>query len=179
MKKPITISLITSCLLMSSVNASGIQDWADGVMMTMDSPKSISTRDRTVLYGGGVSIRTPNLTLTPFNVKAPGIKAGCGNIDMVFGSLGFLDADEMVRFAEGILAAAPGVAFDLAMKTLCPSCSETLKALQAMTNQINSMSLDSCQAANAIVGGAFSALSSKQAADVVENSQSNNSFMTE
>lgn len=51
-------------------------------------------------------MKVPNVTLTPFQVKAPSLKAGCGGIDMVFGSLGFLDKEQFVKFAEGILAAA-------------------------------------------------------------------------
>lgn len=132
-----------------------LRDFARSMVLHEDKAGTIKTEDRTILYGGGYSYRAPNVTLTPFNVKAPSMKAGCNGIDLAFGSISFLDKDQFVKFAEGILAAAPGVAFDLALKTLCPSCSETLKALEAMANEINNMSLDSCAAATALVNGAF------------------------
>lgn len=150
MKKIVFIIMV--CLTYSYAD---LRDFAKSMVLHEDKAGTIKTEDRTILYGGGYSYRVPNVTLTPFNVKAPSMKAGCNGIDLAFGSISFLDKDQFVKFAEGILAAAPGVAFDLALKTLCPSCSETLKALEAMANEINNMSLDSCAAATALVNGAF------------------------
>lgn len=142
--------IATSMLFASSLYAGGMSDYANGIIQVQDKAGTISTRDRTLLYGGGYTLKVPNVQLVPFSVQAPNIKAGCGGIDMVFGSLGFLDKEQFVKFAEGIMAAAPGVAFDLALKTICPSCAETLKSLQSMANQINNMSLDSCNTATAL-----------------------------
>lgn len=150
MKKIVFIIMV--CLTYSYAD---LRDFAKSMVLHEDKAGTIKTEDRTILYGGGYSYRAPNVTLTPFNVKAPSMKAGCNGIDLAFGSISFLDKDQFVKFAEGILAAAPGVAFDLALKTLCPSCSETLKALEALANEINNMSLDSCAAATALVNGAF------------------------
>lgn len=171
MKKIILITI----LLFSFLNAS-LKDFADGVVNVKESGGSLKTNDRTILYGGGYTIKVPNVTLTPFAIKAPSLKAGCGGIDMVFGSLGFLDKEQFVKFAEGIMAAAPGVAFDLALKTLCPSCSETLKALQAMSNQINNMSLDSCQAATALGNTALEAIVGNNTKEELSNNSVNNFF---
>lgn len=139
-------------LLSLSLFGAGMSDYADGIIQVKDSAGIISTNDRTLLYGGGYTLKVPNVQLTPFSIQSPSIKAGCGGIDMVFGSLGFLDKEQFVKFAEGIIASAPGVAFDLALKTVCPSCAETLKSLQAMANQINNMSLDSCSTASSLGG---------------------------
>ncbi len=171
MKKIILITI----LLFSFLNAS-LKDFADGVVNVKESGGSLKTNDRTILYGGGYTIKVPNVTLTPFAIKAPSLKAGCGGIDMVFGSLGFLDKEQFVKFAEGIMAAAPGVAFDLALKTLCPSCSETLKALQAMSNQINNMSLDRCQAATALGNTALEAIVGNNTKEELSNNSVNNFF---
>lgn len=146
--KKIMVSIIAVAAISSStLMGGGINDFANSVIYSVEAPTAISTKDRTILYGGGATLKAPNITLTPFNIKAPSAKAGCGGIDLTFGSLSFLDSDQMVQFAEGIMANAAGVAFDLALKTLCPSCSETLKALESMANQINQMSLDSCNVA--------------------------------
>ncbi len=138
-----------------TVSYADLREFARSMVLHEDKAGTFKTEDRTILYGGGYSYRAPNVTLTPFNVKAPSVKAGCNGIDLAFGSISFLDKDQFVKFAEGILAAAPGVAFDLALKTLCPSCSETLKALESMANEINNMSLDSCAAATALINGAY------------------------
>lgn len=159
-----------------TISQASLKNFADGVVSVKESGGTISTKDRTVLFGGGYTMKTPNIKLTPFSVQAPSIKAGCGGIDMVFGSLGFLDKEQFVKFAEGIMAAAPGVAFDLALKTLCPSCSETLKALQAMANQINNMSTDSCAAATALGNMALDAVVGNNTKEDLKDNKVNNFF---
>ncbi|MGZ3593574.1 MAG: conjugal transfer protein TraH, partial [Syntrophales bacterium] len=57
----------------------------------------------------------------------------------------------LVQKLQGILASAATVAFDMALKVLCPICSETLKSVEAIANQLNSAGLDSCKAGKAIV----------------------------
>lgn len=171
MKKIICILLLSFLL----ANGSGMSDFADGIIQVKEGSGQYSTKERTLLYGGGYTMKVPNLTLTPFSLKAPDIKAGCGGIDMVFGSLGFLDKEQFVKFAEGIMAAAPGVAFDLALKTLCPSCADTLKSLQSMVNQINAMSLDSCSAATGLANALESAIPEDTKTDL-KNNEVNNYF---
>lgn len=167
--------LIFSFFFISFLEAS-LKNFADGVVNVKENFGAISTRDRTVLFGGGYTIKVPNIKLTPFAIQAPSLKSGCGGIDMVFGSLGFLNKEQFVKFAEGIMAAAPGVAFDLALKTLCPSCSETLKALQSMANQINNMSLDSCQAATALGNMALDAVVGNNTKEDLKDNKVNDFF---
>lgn len=171
------ISIIaTSILFTTNIYAGGMSDFANGVVQVQDRAGVISTRDRTLLYGGGYTLKVPNVQLVPFSVKAPNIKAGCGGIDMVFGSLGFLDKEQFVKFAEGTMASAPGVAFDLALKTICPSCAETLKSLQSMANQINNMSLDSCSTATALGNNALDSIVSEQTKQDLEKGSINSFF---
>lgn len=151
--RKIFISISVSAFLYADISS-----FANNAIIELDRPTSMQTRDRVILHGGGYTMRTPNSTYYPFNVQPPSIKAGCGGIDMTFGSLSFLDGDQMVAFAQNILSAAPGVAFDLALKTLCPSCSDTLKSLQAMANQINAIGSSSCQAAQGLVSMGASAM---------------------
>lgn len=169
--------IVTSMLFASNLYAGGMSDFANGVIQVQDSAGTISTRDRTLLYGGGYTLKVPNIQLVPFSVKAPNIKAGCGGIDMVFGSLGFLDKEQFVKFAEGIMASAPAVAFDLALKTICPSCAETLKSMQAMANQINNMSLDSCNTATALGNKALDSIVSEQTKSDLESGAVNSFFI--
>jgi|GEM_PF-2504139 len=170
------IRILILVFLMLDFAEASLKSFADGVVSVKQSGGVISTNDRTILFGGGYTLKVPNIKLTPFAIQAPSLKAGCGGIDMVFGSLGFLDKEQFVKFAEGILAAAPGVAFDLALKTLCPSCADTLKSLQAMANQINTMSLDSCQTATALGNMALDAVAGNNAKDSLSNNKTNSFF---
>ncbi len=157
------------CFIYNNFAFAGIKDYADGIIEMHNPSKKITTRDRTILYGGGYTYKVPNIQLTPFNVQAPKINAGCGGIDFTFGSLSFLGKEQIVKFGKNILKQSPGVAFDLALKTLCPSCADTLKSLESMANQINNMSLDSCNAATALGNMAKDSLISKQTQEELAN----------
>jgi conjugative transfer pilus assembly protein TraH len=85
-------------------------------------------------------------------VEAPRLKGGCGGIDMFMGGFSFMNTDYLVDKLQGILTGAAGVAFDLALKTLCEQCSNTIKNLEAMSDKLNSMQLDECAAAKELVG---------------------------
>lgn len=141
---------ITIFLCSISFSRADITSFANNAIVELDSPGTSRSNERTILYGGGMTIKAPISSYYPLNIQPPSVKAGCSGIDMTFGSVSFLDGDQMVAFAQNILSAAPGVAFDLALKTLCPSCSDTLKSLQTMANQINAMGMNSCQAAKAL-----------------------------
>lgn len=171
MKKYLTISIFVS--IVSTNLYCDMKDFANGVIEVYNPAKKISSKDRTLLYGGGYTLKVPNVKLTPFSIQAPKINAGCGGIDLTFGSLSFLSKDQFVKFVEGIMSASPGVAFDLALKTLCPSCAETLKSLENMANQINSMSLDSCSTATALGNLADDALTNSGIKDELSNNSVN------
>lgn len=171
MNKILIIILIIGNLLNANM-----EDFANSVIEVREKEGSIKLEDRVVLYGGGYTLKTPNITLTPFTVIPPKINSGCGGIDMVFGSLGFLNKEHFIKFAEGIMASAPGVAFDLALKTLCPSCAETIKALESMANQINNMSLNSCSAATNLGNKALDSIVSQGTNEDLKNGTFNSYF---
>jgi conjugative transfer pilus assembly protein TraH len=85
-------------------------------------------------------------SVSPLKVKAK----NCG-IDAFLGGVSFLDFDYMVKKLQNILQAAPAAAFDIALKTLCEQCSSTIKTLETMSSNLNSIQLDECKASEAMV----------------------------
>lgn len=146
--RKLQISVFASIVIIAgSLYADSMKRYAENITITHVSP----TGGDGYYSGGSYKMNFPTMTVNPINIKAPSFKAGCGGIDLAFGSIQFLDADKIVQFLEATLSNAAGVAFDLALKAACEECSETLKSLESMANAINNMALDSCQAATALV----------------------------
>jgi len=123
----------------------GIEEFLDSLTVELSAPQSIEAQKRGYYLGGGVSYSAPRGTFQPFRVVPPSVRSGCGGIDIAFGSFSYLKPEYFVEFAKQVIAQAPGFAFDIALETMCPQCSSVMKKLTALANQINSMSLDSCQ----------------------------------
>ncbi len=140
-------STITAAMILSvSTAEANIDQFLNDAIVEVNTGKTIKTDEGTILYGGGLQMRAPTVNLQPFSVSAPSMKAGCGGIDLTFGALSYLNVDQIVAMLEGMMANAPGVMFEMALKVICPSCMDTLNALNEMANQINGMNMDSCTA---------------------------------
>lgn len=158
--KKVGISFLCAILFGGQMLAAGeIDTFLNNAVVEIDNPGTMKTKEGVTLYGGGLQMRAPTVNLSPISVSPPRVKAGCGGIDLTFGSLSYLDTDQLVAMLEGMMSNAPGVMFDLALKTICPACSEVLKSLANMANQINSGSLDSCAATKAATNWAAEAIS--------------------
>lgn len=151
MLRKIAISLTASMLLVNSASANVDQFLNDSVV-EMSGATTVQTAQGTMLYGGGLQMRARNYNFQPVSLTGPSVKAGCGGIDLTFGSFSFLDVDKIVQLLQAMMAQAPGVMFDLALKTLCPACADTIKALNQLANQINQMNMNSCSANKALAG---------------------------
>ncbi|BEH09855.1 hypothetical protein GSUET_14670 [Geobacter sulfurreducens subsp. ethanolicus] len=79
------------------------------------------------------------------------IKSGCGGIDAFLGGFRFMNVDYLVQKLQRILSSTPAAAFDIAMKTLAPQVSDTIKSLEAIADRLNNIQLNDCKAAQALV----------------------------
>lgn len=142
--------IVIVSLFLSSISFSGISQFLNDAIIELENPKAIETQERHYYWGGGIRLRTPNMNVTPLILRAPRIDAGCAGLDIVFGGFSFLNFEYLVQFLERTLQAAPAFAFSMALNALCDSCESILNKLNALANQINSMNLNSCQAAQFI-----------------------------
>lgn len=114
------------------------------------APKAYEGQERGYFVGGSASVRwgfqdRPLVSFTP-----PSLKVGCSGIDIVMGGFSYLNFEHLVQKLQAILAAAPGFAFRIALKTLCEACDNVLASLENISTAINSLNVDSCQASKAI-----------------------------
>ncbi|GEM_PF-2580188 len=158
-KKVLTSTVVASLLFSSSLEASW-KTYAEGKIAVQNTnPTSIKTSVGRTFSGGGLRVRWGSLgTITPIHAEAPSMSVGCNGIDIRLGSISFLEFDELVDKLKMIASAAPAFAFKMAIDTVCSQCSTIMQDLSDAVDAINNMSLDSCQAAQALGGGAGKAL---------------------
>lgn len=135
-----------------------VDDWVQQKSST--SPSYYEGSKRGYYTGGSFSARWANTDDHLFTASLPKLKSGCGGIDMFLGGFSFLNVDYLVQKLQNILSAAPAAAFDIALKTLAPQVADTIKTLEAITDRLNSLQLNDCKAAKALVATASSPFSS-------------------
>lgn len=129
-----------------------MDDWWSS--KTESSGGYLKGQQRGYASGGQMNVRWGSTTPTNLmSVQPPRFKAGCGGIDAYAGSISFLNPDMLVKKFQRILQNSAGVAFDMALQTLCPKCSEIMKSMEQLSNMLNGLALDDCKAANSLVNG--------------------------
>jgi conjugative transfer pilus assembly protein TraH len=142
------IALLTLISMVFSVFTANAGDWTNEWVnnFTYTGPNSFHGSNRTYLNGGSFHARWGDTGVEPiFTSQAPKIKAGCGGIDAFMGSFAFLDFGRLVqKFKKMSTGAVAAFAFDIALNVLCTPCSNALKALEALSNALNSLQMGDC-----------------------------------
>ena len=103
--------------------------------------------------GGSFTARSKVVSVNPVNITPPGIRAGCGGIDIYTGSFSHINTDQFIALLKAIPSNALGFAFQLALETMSPSIKGTLDQVQSIIDRINNVNLNSCDLAQGLVGG--------------------------
>lgn len=109
------------------------------------------------MTGGGVSIRNRVMNSKLVTANLPRFDAGCGGIDIYAGGFSFIDNDQLIQNLKSIGSNAIGYAFLLGLETVSPQVSNTIKQMQSWANTINSLGINSCEAASTLVGAVWPA----------------------
>ena len=122
---------------------------------------------------GSMWARFPQKTIYPANIQLPKVTAGCGGIDIFTGSFSFINGSEFVAMAKAIANNAVGFAFDLALESISPQIKGAMDKLRDLAQKINSSNLQSCESAQALVGGVLGEMGVKagKVCEVVGTSQ--------
>ena len=122
---------------------------------------------------GNVWTRFPQKNTNIANLQLPSAKAGCGGIDIFAGSFSFINASEIVALLKAIANNAVGFAFSLAIDTVCPECSKIMQEFSQKAQLMNNLSINSCEAAQGLVGGIWPKgdLADKAICEAIGNSE--------
>lgn len=120
-------------------------------MSTSTEPQVYESQSRRGYVGGAIALRAPVKNYQIVYFDPPRLTAGCGGIDMFFGSFSFLSAEEFKNLLRNIGTALAGYAFKLAIETMCPVCNAILTDLQNIANWLNNANMNSCRIAKGIL----------------------------
>ena len=158
LKKTTTIAI--SIVLCHSLSYAGWKTVADSqVAIQTSNPSTLGTSLTSSFSGGGARVQWHNLgSINVINATAPKASVGCNGVEIGFGSISFLDFDNLVNKLKMIASQAPAFAFKMAIDTACSQCSTIMQDLEQSVEAINNFSLDSCAISENLgnsIGGAL------------------------
>src|SRR5450631_2372623 len=126
-----------------------------GTIGNVTSPGAFRGQAMNLYTGGNLFMRAPSKNYPLVRAQLPSLKAGCGGIDLFGGSFSFINKAQFVSLLQNIGANAVGYAFKLALQSISPDIDKLLTELQDQINKINTMNINSCEAAQSLVNGAW------------------------
>lgn len=136
------------CLFPRVGHASFLDDWVGKA--TSSSGSTSNAQGRGFASGASFTMRVPNHTDSFVSGNPPKLRVGCAGIDFNLGSLSFLNVGMLEAKLQRILSQSSFLLFDMALDVLCPKCSQLMKAAEALSQKLNSMSMNDCNAAKGI-----------------------------
>lgn len=132
-----------------------------GSMSNTTNPGDYRSVTREGYTGGGFTLRNKLRSLTPVNIQLPSAAGGCGGIDLFGGSFSFINADEFVQMLRNIAANAAGLAFQLALNAMDAVLDNAISRMQAVIQEMNDLTANSCQLAKGLLVDTASAFGSE------------------
>ncbi|EGT5675315.1 conjugal transfer protein [Cronobacter dublinensis subsp. dublinensis] len=132
-----------------------------GSMSNTTLPGDYRSVTREGYTGGGFTLRNKLRSLTPVNIQMPSAAGGCGGIDLFGGSFSFINADEFVQMLRNIAANAAGLAFQLALNAMDAVLDNAISRMQAVIQEMNDLTANSCQLAKGLLVDTASAFGSE------------------
>lgn len=151
----IVAAILSWALVFSSIGAT--QAWAtglssmngmiNGMFSAMGSPSAVSTANSEVYSLGYVATRNQIVNPNLIAFAPPHFSAGCGGINMYFGSWSFINGAQLQQLLTAIGQAAATFLFQMAVQAMCQQCSAVLDDLQKASQDMNKLLHNSCQLA--------------------------------
>ncbi len=124
-----------------------------GALGNVTAPGAFRGQAMNLYTGGNLMMRAPGRNFPLVDAQLPSLRAGCGGIDLFGGAFSFINKQQFVALLQNIGANAVGYAFKLALQSISPDIDKLLTELQDQINKINTMNINSCEAAQALVNG--------------------------
>jgi len=127
---------------------------------------------------GNFAMRGPQESTNIAAIQLPSVRAGCGGIDLFSGGFSFINSEQLVAMLKAVASNSLTYAFVLGVKSLSPMIGNSMEALGDVAQKINSFSMSSCEAAQAIVGSVWSR-SDAASKHICENLGSSSGFFSD
>lgn len=158
MKKFVISLLLILFSIPSFADVNGdLNNFFDGLGMATNvtAPHAYQGQQAGYYSGGSVFSRSAVRSVQLVQVDLPSFRAGCGGIDLFAGGFSFINSDELIKAMRNMMNNAKGYGLLLALEEVTPMIKNVLGNVQTMANDINKMNINSCEAAEGLVGGAW------------------------
>jgi conjugative transfer pilus assembly protein TraH len=142
--------MLLSCPSVQAVLDAEMEALFNGMINTTPG-EAYMTQRRGVITGGNIVMRNKMVNPNLISFVPPGVKTGCGGINLFGGSFSFINGAQLTQLMRSIAQASVGYAFNLAIEGMCPTCAQVMTKLQKDVQTINNLMRNSCDAAKAIV----------------------------
>ena len=129
---------------------------ASGTYSNINSPGHYKSQSVGVPTMGGMSWRAPTEQTTFASVSLPSIEAGCGGIDLHLGGFSYVSGEEIEKLIGAISQNAKGFAVYLALSVIDSQVKNELSEMAEKIRELTAHSMDSCEAAKALVSSVAS-----------------------
>jgi conjugative transfer pilus assembly protein TraH len=126
-----------------------------GMATNVTAPHAYQGQQAGYYSGGSVFSRSAVRNVQLVQVDLPSFRAGCGGIDLFAGGMSFVDNQELLKTMRNIMNNAKGYGMLLALEEVTPQIANGMKYIQDMANKVNQMNINSCEAAEGLVGGVW------------------------
>lgn len=114
--------------------------------------------------GGGLTLRAPSRNYQIASAQAPSYRAGCSGVDLYGGGFSYVNSDQLIAALRNVGQNAASYAFMLGLRVISPQIANVMEWVKDKAEMINSLNINSCEAAASLVGGTMGI-------DAKENSQ--------
>lgn len=162
-----TVHNLTNALIVITLNfaangyvhSAGVSGSLDGFFndlgyhTNVSNPSSYKGQSANYYNGGSLYVRSPIKHAQLAAVTIPSVKAGCGGIDAFMGGFSHINSDQLVQLGKAVVSNAVPFAVDLALQTWAPQIKQIRDNLQSIADKWLNQSINSCETAQAAVGG--------------------------
>lgn len=145
------IALLVSLTTMTQPANAGLKEAMNTMFVSASTdPQVINTQRLKGMYGGSMSLRPLSSGINIVQFAPPRIDAGCGGVDIFFGSFSFINGAQFEQLIRSIAANAVGFAIKAAIDAMCEPCGKLIAELDAAMRELNAMAKNTCAIANAM-----------------------------
>jgi conjugative transfer pilus assembly protein TraH len=124
-----------------------------GAAVNLTAPHAYEGQRAGYFTGGSLFARNQVRNIQIAHIDLPTYRSGCGGIDFYTGGISIINKEEFVNALQNILSSGGSYAMTLALEEMSPLIANVMKYWQQAANFINQANLNSCETAEALVGG--------------------------
>lgn len=152
----VTIAALMACgLAQASVGGELEHFFKNNIESNVTGSHSYESQAAGFASLGSVYARSQVRNIQIAHVDVPGLRSGCGGIDITAGGASFIKSDQIVQFMQSILSSGAGYAMNLALETELPEIAHAMQYMQKLANEINSTNLNSCEMGENLAAAAW------------------------